>query len=93
VIDFLRAKNLNYSYSVFMRECDLLSEEVILKGDLASLLQLRPQLANAPINATIIELLLERHGEREGERKEVGEVGVQVELVRVDSSLNSTVLN
>jgi hypothetical protein len=70
-----------------MRECDLLSEEAILKGDLASLLQLRPQLANAPINATIIGLLLERYGERD-ERKEVGEVGVQV-----DSSYNSTVLN
>jgi hypothetical protein len=60
ILDFLRAKNMNYTYSVFMRECDLLSNDVILRSELVSFLQLQQYYDNAPLNATIVELLLEK---------------------------------
>lgn len=34
MIDYLRTFNLNYTYTVFMRERNLISDEIILKAKL-----------------------------------------------------------
>ena len=39
--DYLRTLNLNYSYSVFLREANLKSEEVALREDLLAVTNLR----------------------------------------------------
>lgn len=39
--DYLRTLNLNYSYSVFMRETNLKSEEVVLREDLLAVANLQ----------------------------------------------------
>ena len=41
VVDYLRSHNLNYSYSVFMRERNLLSEELQLRPALVEQLSLQ----------------------------------------------------
>lgn len=38
VIDFLRSFNLNYTYPVFLRETNVISEEVASKSKLAALI-------------------------------------------------------
>ena len=35
VIDYLRARNYNFSYNIFMRESNTVSEELILRNTLA----------------------------------------------------------
>jgi len=38
IIDYFRSYQINYSYSVFMREKDILHEDLVLKNDLSKLL-------------------------------------------------------
>ena len=40
IIDYLRSNSLNYAYSVFMRECDFLSADVVGKLMLSKLLNI-----------------------------------------------------
>ena len=46
VVDFLRSFKLDYTYSVFMRECNLVSEEVASKKMLSKIVEVEKELEN-----------------------------------------------
>lgn len=45
VIDFMKSNDCGYSYPVFMRECNLISEEIVSKGKLAAILGIQEEYA------------------------------------------------
>lgn len=61
LIDYFRSYQMNYSYSVIMTEKNLISEDIVLKGQLANILQLKNDLDEDPrFNVSILELILDR---------------------------------
>ncbi len=46
VIDFLRSHKLNYSYSVFMSECNILSEDIVGKNKLSKIINMEEEVKN-----------------------------------------------
>jgi hypothetical protein len=40
IIDYLRSTNMNYTYSVIMREKNIISEDIAMKSQLAKLLNI-----------------------------------------------------
>lgn len=46
IVDYFRSHQMNYCYSMIMREKNMVSEDVVMKGQLAELLGLKEELRN-----------------------------------------------
>jgi hypothetical protein len=94
LIDYLRSLKMNYSYTVVMRERNLISEDILTKQALAELLELGDLYTSTDrFDISVLEMLFIRFTAFLVEKKETAENGVQVELLSKDKTVNNQLLN
>lgn len=93
-MDYLRSMKLNYSYSIIMRERNMISDEIQSKQQLLSIFGLS-DLYNASerFDISVLEMLLIKYSQFLSTQKETAEQGVQIELISKDKTVNTQLLN
>lgn len=94
VIDYLRSLNLNYSYSIVMRERNLISQEIQSKQELVDFLHLKDIYhSTSKFDISILEMMMIRSSEWLTTKKQTSQDGIQVDLISKDSTVNNRLMN
>ena len=94
VVDYLNTHHLNYTYSVFMRERNLISEQVSTKLKLVQLLHLQNTYqSTSRLDISILEMLMVQQSNEVGKIKGAVQIGSQVDLLGKTSVVNHQLIN